>query len=582
MNSFLSLIIHVLKVGAKKAPLSFAIYCMIALLTGLAMAGNVFIRQQFIDAVSASIGTDIYQALLWGIFMAVFLVALIAIRGAIGLAEVNFFRKLNGHMGRNVNLKASRLFAVNFEDNKVLDSINKAHKGVEATAWVAIDFLPIFLTQLAYFILMGFYLISIRPTLLIMMLLSFLPNIIALVVRYRIHAKKENLAAPYRRRYEYYANCICDREYAKETRLLGGFGYFFRLFKQNIDMVSKLSWQTTKKAELTEIGLRFFMLLGYSGTIVLLFYYLIQGQISIGAFAAILSSIDLMFDQMESVLTYRIGFIMNNLGMAENYMNFLAMPERGGIDTNDVKAKTIVLENVSFKYPSAHKNAISNVSLQINEGETIAIVGENGAGKSTITKLISGLYLPYEGDVWIDGHSTKDVSLHSICRNVSIVAQKFQRYKMTLGENVKISGQDGQPVLVEEALQKADVNFLDDHSTMLGKDFGGIDLSSGQWQRIAIARGFYRTHHLIILDEPTASIDPLEETKLYKKFEEIAKDKTAVLVTHRIGSAKIADKIVVMEDGKISDIGTHDQLMQRGGKYKQMYQSQMKWYSRIG
>ena len=153
---------------------------------------------------------------------------------------------------------------------------------------------------------------------------------------------------------------------------------------------------------------------------------------------------------------------------------------------------------------------------------------------------------------------------------------------MTVAENVQLS--DAQKTEdIKEVLEKADFplengKFIDGIETMLGKDFGGIDLSGGQWQRLAIARGLYRAHDMIVLDEPTAAIDPLEEANIYYKFAEISKDKTAFIVTHRLGSAKIADRIIVMDAGRIVEMGTHNELMDKNGKYYELYQAQAKWY----
>jgi ATP-binding cassette subfamily B protein len=165
------------------------------------------------------------------------------------------------------------------------------------------------------------------------------------------------------------------------------------------------------------------------------------------------------------------------------------------------------------------------------------------------------------------------------------VFQKFQKYKMTLDDNVKISQiKKGKPI-DDNALETGiDINNADIYpngiDTMLSREFDGVDLSGGQWQRVALARGFYRDHKLIVLDEPTAAIDPLEETKIYKQFMDIAKDKTAVIITHRMGSAKLADRIVVMDNGRIDDIGTHEELMRRGGLYYEMFTAQSVWYDR--
>ena len=239
----------------------------------------------------------------------------------------------------------------------------------------------------------------------------------------------------------------------------------------------------------------------------------------------------------------------------------------------------------SFSYIGSEKKALDHVSLNIKGGETIAIVGINGSGKTTLSRLLLGLYTPNEGIVKIGGVDTKEVKRHSVTRGMSAVFQKFQKYKMTVAENIQIGDselQDNNDIL-NVCIKQADIDLTEDKfsdglETMLSRDFDGIELSGGQWQRIAIARGLYRIRDVIVLDEPTAAIDPIEETRLYERFAEVSKGKTSVLITHRIGSARIADYIVVMNEGKIVEIGTHEELVSQNGLYKEMFDAQIKWY----
>ncbi len=268
-------------------------------------------------------------------------------------------------------------------------------------------------------------------------------------------------------------------------------------------------------------------------------------------------------------------------------MNFLDIPERTGEDVKPDMGKGIELTSVSFSYPQADGKAVDGVTLTIRQGETVALVGENGSGKTTLVKLLTGLYTPDEGSVTVGGRDTSETSETALFDRTSGVFQNYTAYKFTLSENVSISEamrDDNRDGGIAAALDDADVDyadagtFPDGVNTVLSREFDGVDLSGGQWQRVAVARGLYRRHELIVLDEPTAAIDPIEETKVYKRFKEIAKDKTAVVVTHRLGSARIADRIIVMDKGKIVESGTHEQLAASGGKYAAMWEAQAEYY----
>ena len=189
----------------------------------------------------------------------------------------------------------------------------------------------------------------------------------------------------------------------------------------------------------------------------------------------------------------------------------------------------VTLDDVSYSYPNAERPALSHVSLTLRRGETLAVVGENGSGKSTLIRLLSGLYLPSEGAVLHNGVDTRNIDPGALYQNTSAVFQKYQRYQMTLRENLTISESEkpsGDALLGDichmAGCDPNDTSFTTGYDTMLSREFDGVDLSGGQWQRIAIARGFYRSHNLIILDEPTAAIDPYEETRIYNRFAELS------------------------------------------------------------
>lgn len=356
-----------------------------------------------------------------------------------------------------------------------------------------------------------------------------------------------------------------------------------------LKLLNKLSFRANVKTNLAELAMRLLTVAGYIGILYMLFDALMKGEITVGAFAAVFNSIGMLYGIMEEVICRHIGNIAQNLGTIQNYLNFLSLPEPEGTIAELPEACDISLKDVTFAYPKAEKNAINKLNLTIKNGETVAIVGENGSGKSTLIRLITGLYKPTEGEVFYGDVSSKELKLSALAENTSAVFQKFGHYQMTLSDNISISDSKREPAEAEldgvssmAGLSKEDECFTDGYNTMLSREFDGVDISGGQWQRVAIARAYYRKHKLIIMDEPTAAIDPLEETRVYNRFAELAGDKTAIIVTHRLGSVKLADRIVVMKDGEIAEIGTHSELMENKGEYARMYTAQSKWYTEDG
>lgn len=581
---------HILVMGAKQKPFLLPVFLFLFVAIGITTTVSTFIKQVFFESVEGIIVGEgsLSKVVTYGIITSLFPVFLKLMQSGNYIIIVNFFEAAKGRMGKLLIAKAARIDPLVYEDNRFLDQVNKAHKGVEAVNDVANCILFMVLSQGVYLTTMGIYLFSIKPALIVMFAISFVPSIIGVIVRKRMYSKLEHLAAPYRRRYEYFGKCICNREYVKETRLWGASVFFNNKYKQNLEGYASLEWKTTKYVNLVELALRFLMLTGHIGTIMLLFHYMAKGEINVGAFAAIFSSLDNLFGQVDDLVSMQINTISTKFGVAQNYFVFLKLPERQGWSEKLVAREKIEFKDVSFFYPNSEKPALRNINLTLQKGETIAIVGVNGSGKSTLTRLLTGLYLPTKGEVLLDGRHVEEIAPAILYNGVSAVFQRYQSYKMTVAENVRISELDKKGVPdksreVECALDKADFlseskNLSEGLDTMLGKDFGGIDLSGGQWQRLAIARGLYRDHGMIVLDEPTAAIDPLEEAEIYRQFAEISKGKTALIVTHRLGSARIADKIIVMNEGNIVDIGTHEQLMQHGGIYSEMQQAQAKWY----
>jgi len=243
-------------------------------------------------------------------------------------------------------------------------------------------------------------------------------------------------------------------------------------------------------------------------------------------------------------------------------------------------------EGVGFRYPGAERWAVRDLNFTLRAGEVLALVGENGAGKTTVVKLLARLYDPDEGRILLDGHDLREYDLFALRSNIGVIFQDFVRYHLTAAENIavgRIEAREDRARIAAAAKQSLADDLIErlpqGYDQIIGKRFRtGVDLSGGEWQKIAIARAYMRDAQLLILDEPTAALDARAEFEIFQRFKELSKGKTAVLISHRFSSVRMADRIVVLADGRIEAVGTHDELLAGGGRYAELFELQAAGY----
>ena len=245
-----------------------------------------------------------------------------------------------------------------------------------------------------------------------------------------------------------------------------------------------------------------------------------------------------------------------------------------------------VFENVGFRYPGAVNWAVRNMSFELRAGETLALVGENGAGKTTLVKLLARLYDPEEGRILLDGHDLRSYDLDDLRSAIGVIFQDFVRFNLTAADNIAVGRIDerGNRARIMDAAHRSLADRViarlpGQYDQMIGKRFrNGVELSGGEWQKLAIARAYMRGAEVLILDEPTAALDARAEFEVFQRFKELSDGKTAILISHRFSSVRMADRILVLEAGKVEASGTHDELIAQSGRYAELFELQAAGY----
>ncbi|MGL5675097.1 MAG: ABC transporter ATP-binding protein, partial [Cellulosilyticaceae bacterium] len=400
------------------------------------------------------------------------------------------------------------------------------------------------------------------------------------------------------RKAKYYGGLLTSRKHAKEIRIFGLKDVFLNKWESsyNTYMQAKYSFEV-KATWLGQVTNMLQMLMSYGLTV----YFLIlvsKGQLQVGDFIFLSGLMMTLTGAIAGVINVLTKGLAENYKYAEKYEAFTGHTSQKALqemDNYQLSEETkvvgdfesLVFNHVSYKYPGAEQYAVRDINFTLKKGEVVSLLGYNGSGKSTLSKLMSGLLENYEGDILLNGTDIRTLPKEALYRYFGIGFQDFSKYSISLKENVAVGMIEAfeDEEAIQQAMDKGHLATLVERlpygeETILGKEYSkeGQDLSGGQWQRITLARAYMGEPDILILDEPTASIDPLEEMRMLGRFGDIVADKTALLISHRIGFARMADRICMMENGGMIEDGNHEALMALEGSYYTLFMAQQELY----
>ncbi len=577
-----------IKIVFKITPLLSIIKIALCIISAFMVSVNLLITQRVIGSVQEYFYNNIeINAILKNVFFLILIMTLIIFNSYIdNILNLKIQKKINIAIGDKIINKYKKIEFQHYDVSDTLNIIKNTSKNPDEKIF------NLFINSIEIvskiFTITGLSILFFQVSVILTVIYIFFILIITFLDYKSMNEmnKMFNNQTSNERKLEYYSSILCDKNVLCELNVFNSLKFIKEKWNFFSSIVLNERINTTIKTRKYYLLSSLLLFLWICIIYFILIYNLITlGSVFLALFITLMSSANTIMENTES-LSFRLSMLSQNSYVIENYEKFMNLSEIED-DTNYEVSDSffnhikIEFKNVYFKYPNSNEFVLKNLSFIIYGNEKIALVGANGAGKSTIIKLLCKLYYPNKGEILINDLNIKNISNDTIRKIFSGVFQNYVEYSLTLRENIAMTNildiLNDDKIL--KCLEKCNFKEKIDLGQNLGKiEDNGIDLSKGQWQKIALARAYFSNSKILILDEPTSSLDPIAENNIYRTFQEVLGDKGSIIISHRLGSAKIADKILVLDNGKIVEQGTHYELMLKNDVYANMFNAQRSWY----
>ena len=571
-------------------PVRTVIYALVTIIDALLPAGIAWVAKQIVDAVVAA---QMETTLTWvGVEC-----ALVVVRSAIYHVDDYMRTMLGARLAIHVNTliieKALDLAAQHFEDSRFSDRLARAAKeaGTRPIHLVTHAFTCVReVVRLSSFVVLlwGF-----SPLAVLAILVGTAPQFVTQTWAASETFRVQNARTFDERRSDYLKELLLRESFVKEIKLFALGRYLLGRYRDYQEQFFDQDRKVIRRTLGVLLAFRLVATATFYGCYVAVVMQAVRGQITLGDMTMLMLVVRGSQESFEATLNSAAKVYEGNLYM-DNLFVYLGLPvdepwhelpAPGADDEGERASPEVRFEEVSFTYPGTETPALEGVTVRIEAGETLALVGRNGAGKTTLIKLLGRLYEPTGGRILLDGVDVTTMPPGDVRRRIGVIFQDFVQYHLTVAENVGVGwlpsiGDGG--AIEDAAHQGGAASFIErlpsGYDTVLGRYYGGAQLSIGQWQRLALSRAFMRRSDLLILDEPTAALDAESEAELFERFQELKEGRTAILITHRFSTVRFADRIVVLDGGRVVEEGTHGELLALDGLYAKMFKAQAEGY----